>query len=152
MLIIIHNTWVFHKSKLLSFLIVFQIFHHSILADYHLSPTIHSVTFDFVETNDHSSGFNAVESNTFVILKNLKPYTSYSIKVRAYTPGGASPYSVTVTARTLEDGKCTYYVLVGWVRFTFGLQELLLCYVLVISADLKYLEVLDWNSVRTGLS
>ena len=38
-------------------------------------------------------------------LTGLKPYTMYTISMRAKTSAGFSEYSIPVTAKTLEDGK-----------------------------------------------
>ncbi len=44
------------------------------------------------------------------LLINLEEFVTYNISVRAYTSVGEGPYSVGMTALTLEDSKCWWYV------------------------------------------
>ncbi len=41
-----------------------------------------------------------------VTLRNLQEFVNYAISVRAFTSVGEGPYSVGMTAMTLEDGRC----------------------------------------------
>ena len=41
------------------------------------------------------------------VLIGLQEFVEYDISVRAYTSVGPGPFSVAVTNRTFEDGKCT---------------------------------------------
>lgn len=48
---------------------------------------------------------NMVVSVSYIQLKQLKPYTNYSIYLRAYSKQGASGNSETVLVQTKQDGK-----------------------------------------------
>ena len=47
---------------------------------------------------------NVIAPNMSVALRNLEEHVSYNISVRAYTCAGEWPYSVEMTAMTLQDG------------------------------------------------
>lgn len=58
-----------------------------------------------VRVQDHSTRvfiyvMNITETSTTV--RNLRPNTSYSVKVRAYSPGGRGPWSLDFVGRTLK--------------------------------------------------
>ena len=53
-----------------------------------------------------------VQNNTTRKLAGLKPYTAYSVKVRAKTMAGFGSYSLPSSVSTLEDG-----MLITWLFF-----------------------------------
>ncbi len=63
-----------------------------------------------LETFLFSNKVNTSASNRSLNLTGLQEYVEYNISVRAYTSVGAGPYSMDVTVKTHEDGKCYYIV------------------------------------------
>ena len=55
-----------------------------------------------VEGQPTQLSLNTTETST--VIKGLKPYTSYCIRVRGYTKIGPSPWSPCTTERTLQSG------------------------------------------------
>ena len=55
-----------------------------------------------VEGQPTQLSFNTTDTNT--VIKGLKPYTSYCIRVRGYTRIGPSDWSPCTTVRTLQSG------------------------------------------------
>ena len=56
-----------------------------------------------------TDSFNTMFTNTtdmVVNLTNLQEYVEYSISVSAYTAIGFGPFSIEITERTFEDGRC----------------------------------------------
>ncbi len=60
-----------------------------------------------------SNKVNTSASHRSLNLTRLQEYVEYNISVRAYTSVGAGPYSMDVTVRTHEDGKC--YILYTFI-------------------------------------
>ena len=58
-----------------------------------------------------------VQNNTTWKLTGLKPYTAYSVKVRAKTMAGFESYSLSSTVSTLEDGMLIYELHVGSLQW-----------------------------------
>ena len=63
--------------------------------------TVYTVAYK-VEGQPTQLSFNTTDKNT--VIKGLKPYTSYCIRVRGYTKIGPSDWSPCTTVMTLQSG------------------------------------------------
>ena len=59
------------------------------------------------ETGEH---FQLTSNTTSLEVTNLKPYRTYVCIIAAATSVGLGPFSIPVTVRTPEDGKCAYKI------------------------------------------
>ena len=69
--------------------------------------TLYEVQYNqsaFSETTVTSSAMT-MGQETQISLRDLEEYVEYSVGVRALTSDGPGPFSPSVTARTLQDGK-----------------------------------------------
>lgn len=64
---------------------------NGVITEYHL-------LIDFPDVMEFNS------TNTSVEIKNLKPHTTYRVKIAAATIAGIGPYSAVLSFQTLEDG------------------------------------------------
>ena len=70
---------------------------------------MYEVQYEPLETFDgliQTQTMNISASMMSVTLTDLQEFVNYNISVRAYTSEGEGPYSVGVTAITLENSKC----------------------------------------------
>ncbi len=70
--------------------------------------TMYEVQYEPLETFGNAIStltVNVTVPQQSVVLRNLQEFVDYNISVRAYTSEGEGPYSVGMTAMTLEDSK-----------------------------------------------
>lgn len=61
-----------------------------------------------VEAIEFFSSFHLIFPNTTGVVRNLKPYSTYQVRISASTVAGVGPQSDVLTFQTLEDGRSHY--------------------------------------------